>query len=297
MMRSFWFGIAVSSILGSASQRLRGLTPSSVTEAQHDEMIEQSISMVLTNQRLPGFSMEDQRLDEYGFDITISGIKCDGADIGALDVTAKWRSSPPNPAQELNRPVNSQTNRTLHLDPPENKLPELADDSSLPTDKSLTNEHALSEHTPKTTPAIHLQLHASGISLTCSAKYRYKLSFWPYYPRGGGDVKLSVGGTSQLKAKMKLHGLHDSTGTEPVTMEMLTDTCEGHVDVVDPSVKFSSSLTSGLLNQFKGHVSGLVEKFAQPQLCSAVGRELEGVDTATFANELSMLKILSSMAV
>merc|ERR1719329_656182 len=106
-MRSFWFGIAVSSILGSASQHLRGLTPPAVTEAQNDLLNEQSIPMVLTNQRLPGFSMEDQRLNEYGFDITISGIKCDGVDIGALDVTAKWHSPPPNPNPEPNRPVDS----------------------------------------------------------------------------------------------------------------------------------------------------------------------------------------------
>lgn len=142
---------------------------------------------------------------------------------------------------------------------------------------------------PASKKSAQLDLVTTEIGMRCTAKYKYKLDFWPHIPRGGGSIDLVAGGDSSINGQVNVYGLGFGV-TEPPKLEMIGGTCKGKLNVV--GIHFSGGLSGSILNKFKTEVGGLVESLATGQLCGAVSKVLGKLDTGIFQNELTLLNMM-----
>ena len=111
-----------------------------------------------------------------------------------------------------------------------------------------------------------LALAARGLSLSCSADWKYKLKVWPHVPDGSGTVDIAVGGGSSFSATL---GVSNNTG---VFTSMALAACASGVKIA--SMHFHGGLTGDILNLFKSLIESAVEKEINGQVCGAVKKAL-----------------------
>ncbi len=111
-----------------------------------------------------------------------------------------------------------------------------------------------------------LALSASGLSLACSANWKYKLKVWPHVPDGHGTVDIAVGDGSSFSATL---GINNNTG---VYTSMSLPACASGVKIA--SMHFHGGLTGDILNLFKSLIEKSVEKEINGQVCGAVKKAL-----------------------
>eukprot|EP00946_MAST-07B_sp_MAST-7B-sp1_P001413 g1413.t1 len=122
-----------------------------------------------------------------------------------------------------------------------------------------------------------IALAASGLSISCSADWQYKLKVWPHVPDGHGTVDISIGDGSSFSATL---GISNNTG---VFTSMSLPACSSGVKI--SSMHFHGGLTGDILNLFKSLIESAVEKEINGQVCGAVKKALVDDLNPTLAKE------------
>ena len=110
---------------------------------------------------------------------------------------------------------------------------------------------------------------ATGVALSCSAHWNYKLKVWPHVPEGSGTVDISIGGGSSFTSTI---GISNNTG---VFTSLSLSSCTS--DVVVSNLHFHGGLSGDILNLFKSIIKKTVQKEVNGQVCSAIKKGI--VDT------------------
>jgi len=268
----------------SASRNLRGLTTVATKPKEHP-----LIPIKFKNHKLPSISLSDQHFSAYGFNVGVSGIKCEDITVGVLDIKAQKIAPPPVGADYITpSPAPTPSGGTEYTKPP----------TSSPTAATVYNTNLAPAGRRTSSKAnegkqVKLDLSATGIRLKCSATYNYKLDFWPYYPKGSGDVSMVAARDTNVKGAVIIDGLGKATVP---TLEMVDGSCEGTIDVLADQIEFSNGITRHVLEFFKGKLASTVQSTAKTQLCGAVTAALPSLDTSMFSNELQMLNMLTYRA-
>jgi hypothetical protein len=103
---------------------------------------------------------------------------------------------------------------------------------------------------------------ATGVALSCSAHWNYKLKIWPHVPDGSGTVDISIGGGSSFSSAI---GISNNTGA---FTSLSLPSCAS--DVVVSSLHFSGGLSGDILNLFKSIIKKTIQKEVNGQVCSAI---------------------------
>ena len=110
---------------------------------------------------------------------------------------------------------------------------------------------------------------ATGVALSCSAHWNYKLKVWPHVPDGAGTVDISIGGGSSFTSTI---GISNNTG---VFTSLSLPSCTS--DVVVSNLHFHGGLSGDILNLFKSIIKKTIQKEVNGQVCSAIKKGI--VDT------------------
>lgn len=110
--------------------------------------------------------------------------------------------------------------------------------------------------------ATGLALAASGVAVSCTADWNYKLKIWPHVPSGHGSVTISVGGGSSLSATLSI----SSNGEKYTSLAL--PACHSGVDVT--GLHFSGGLSGDILNLISSLLKSTIESEINSQLCAGV---------------------------
>ena len=111
-------------------------------------------------------------------------------------------------------------------------------------------------------PLASVHLAATGVALSCTASWQYKLSVWPHFPYGDGSVDITIGDSSGFSGTL---GMSNNTG---VFTSLSLPACTAAVSV--SNIDFSGGISGDILNLFKSLIKTEIEKEVNGQVCGAI---------------------------
>jgi len=157
------------------------------------------------------------------------------------------------------------------------------------------NVHNLSNNTAKPSGStLKLKINATNAYLKCNTKYKYRLGFFPYVPRGSGDFSVVAAGATQVSGDVLVRGLSLVPGTTDPTLELIDGNCTGVVDVLEEEMEFTNGITSAILRQYKSSLARTVEELTGAGLCEALAQEIPNIAPDLYLPQLRLASLAAN---